>query len=124
MTKKILLIEDDPLMSELYQNILVLENFEVILAKDGESGLVKAKSEHPDLILLDIMMPKIDGFEVLKTLKGATDTKGIPVIMLTNLQEQGNAEVSFESGASEYIVKSDHDPDDLIKIIKAILTKK
>src|SRR3989304_2534031 len=106
---KILIAEDDPLMSRMYQKIFKFEGYEVILAADGEEGLVKAK-ENPTLILLDIMMPKMNGLELLEKLKADPKLKKIPVVMLTNLAGQQDAETALAKGAVKYIVKSEYEP--------------
>ncbi len=85
---KILLIEDDPFLSSMYSTKFEMENFAVLAAVDGEKGLKLALSEQPDIILLDIIMPKMNGFEVLEKLKDNTATKDTPVILLTNLNQK------------------------------------
>ncbi len=83
---KILIIEDDSMMSRMYQNSFSIEGFVTEIAKDGEEGIVKAKDIKPSLILLDVMMPKMNGLEALDLLKADSSTKDIPVVMLTNLE--------------------------------------
>src|SRR5476651_1169797 len=82
---KILIVEDDPLMSRMYQKIFTFEGYDVEMAGDGQEGLDKAREVKPTLMLLDVMMPKMNGLQVLEKLKADPETKGIPVIMLTNL---------------------------------------
>src|SRR3989344_4383747 len=118
---KILLIEDDPLMLRLYEKVFQRQNFQIVTASRGAEGLVKAVSESPQLILLDIMMPEMDGFEVLGKLQLNNDTKNIPVIALTNLAGEQDAKKALELGAKEYIIKSEHDPSDVVKIAKEVL---
>ena len=93
---KILIVEDDPLMSRMYQKIFTFEGFEAHMAGDGQEGLEQAKSVKPALILLDVMMPKMNGLEVLEKLKNDGGLKTIPVIMLTNLAGQQDAETALK----------------------------
>lgn len=122
----ILLIEDDPMLTEIYQSKLEMENFEVSIATDGKEGLEMAKSAKPDLILLDIMLPELNGFEVLKQLGEGPTTKSIPVIVLTNLggeQADNDKRLALSLGAKEFLVKTFHLPDDIVGKIKTILGK-
>ena len=121
---KILFIEDDPLMLRLYEKVFKLEGFEISVAADGIVGVNKARTEKPSLILLDIMMPKIDGFQVLSQLKGDAETKAIPVIILTNLAGSQDAEKAIEMGALKYIIKSEHDPKEVVRIVSELLWPK
>ena len=116
-----LLIEDDPLMLRLYRKIFELEGYEVELAAGGQEGLDKAKSDKPTLVLLDIMMPKMDGFEVLGKLKEDPETKDIPVVVLTNLAGTQDAKKAMEMGASKYIIKSEQDPKEVATLVKEVL---
>ena len=118
---KILLIEDDPLMLRVYEKILERNDFQIVAASRGQEGLTKAKEEKPDLILLDIMMPEMDGFEVLGKLKSDDTTKNLPVIALTNLAGEEDAKKALEMGAIRYIIKSEHDPAGVVKIAKEVL---
>lgn len=118
---KILIIEDDPLISRMYQKIFTFESFEVEVANDGEEGLNKARIFKPTLILLDIMMPKMNGLEVLEKLKVDIDTRSIPVIILTNLAGQSDAETALSKGAVKYIIKSQYEPDQITDMVKEIL---
>jgi len=118
---KILITEDDPLMSRLYQKIFTFEGHEVETAENGEVGLEKVRSYKPDIILLDVMMPKMNGLQVLEKLKLDPETKSIPVIMLTNLAGQQDAETALSKGAVKYIVKSEHEPKEIADIVKEVL---
>jgi CheY-like chemotaxis protein len=118
---KILVVEDDPLMSRMYQKIFTFEGYQVEMAGDGQEGLEKARSVKPNLILLDIMMPKMNGLEVLEKLKADPDVKAIPVVMLTNLAGTQDAEAALLKGAVKYIVKSEHDPKQVANMVKEIL---
>lgn len=118
---KILIIEDDPLISRMYEKIFSFESFEVEVANDGEEGLTKARTLKPTLILLDIMMPKMNGLEVLDKLKVDIDTKSIPVVILTNLAGQNDAETALSKGAVKYIIKSQYEPKQIADMVKEIL---
>lgn len=118
---KILIVEDDPLMSRMYQKIFTFEKYEIEIAANGEEGWEKAKRTKPTLILLDVMMPKMNGLEVLEKLKADNETKAIPVVMLTNLAGQQDAEAALAKGAVKYIVKSEYDPKQVSDMVKEIL---
>lgn len=122
--KSVLLADDDLTLREMYSERLKSAGFTVEAAKDGEEALAKAKDLHPNIILLDIMMPKMNGLDVLKQLKAADDTKSIPVIVLTALIQDRDKMESITSGADDYIVKSETMPGDVIEKVKAVLEKK
>ena len=117
-SKSILLVEDDEFLAELYATKLNLEGFEVSLAVDGEKGVKMAKEVKPDLILLDIILPKMDGFEVLKTIKQDKDLKNIPVILLTNLSQKDEVKKGLDLGANDYLIKAHFMPSEVVKKIK------
>ncbi len=119
---KVLIVEDDPLMSRMYQKIFTFEGYEVELASDGEEGLDKVRSTKPTIILLDVMMPKMNGMQVLEKLKLDPELKAIPVIMLTNLAGQQDAENAIAKGAVKYIIKSEHEPKEVANMVKEILS--
>ncbi|HUD19974.1 MAG TPA: response regulator [Patescibacteria group bacterium] len=121
MSKVILIVEDDPLMSRMYQKIFTFEKYEVVTAANGEEGLDKARQIKPTLILLDVMMPKMNGLQVLEKLKVDPEMKGIPVIMLTNLAGEKDAENALLKGAVKYIVKSEYDPKQVVAMVKEII---
>lgn len=116
--KKILFIEDESALQKTFGDILKNKDYKVIKALDGESGLRSVKEEKPDLILLDLILPKMDGFEVLKGLKGNEETKNIPVIILTNLEETGDIQKALELGATTYLVKSSYTLEEVVKKIE------
>jgi CheY-like chemotaxis protein len=118
---KILIVEDDALMLRMYQKIFTLEKYDVEIATNGEEGLEKARSTKPTLILLDVMMPKMNGLQALEKLKADADLQSIPVVMLTNLAGQQDAEEALLKGAVKYIVKSEHDPKEIVSMVKEIL---
>jgi CheY-like chemotaxis protein len=105
----------------MYQKIFTFENYEVEMAGDGQEGLDKARASKPTLILMDIMMPVMNGLEALEKLKADPETKAIPVIMLTNLAGQQDAEAALSKGAIKYIVKSEYEPKDVTNMVKEIL---
>ena len=108
-------------MSRMYQKIFSFEGYEVDVAEDGEDGLAKVRSWGPNLILLDIMMPKMNGMEVLERLKSDPTTKKLPVVILTNLAGQKDAETAMGKGAVKYIVKSEYEPKEVANMVKEIL---
>lgn len=118
---KILIIEDDTLMIRLYQKAFSSEGYEVEIAFDGEEGLEKVKEGKPTLILLDVMMPKMHGFEVLDKLKDNKETEKIPVVVLTNLASTQDAETALSKGAVKYIIKSEYTPKQIVDMVKEIL---
>jgi len=119
--KKILFIEDESTLQKTFGDILKSKGYEIIKALDGESGLRSAKEERPDLILLDLILPKMDGFEVLKGLKTSEETKDIPVIILTNLEETEDIQKALELGATTYLVKSSYTLEEVVKKIEKTL---
>lgn len=124
MAKRILLIEDDPFLSEIYVSKFEDSGFEIEIAKDGAAGLQKIKDSAPDLILLDIVMPNMDGFEVLRVVKGDPAAKDIPIVILSNLGEQENVQKGLALGAAVYIVKAHYTPTEVVARVKEILTSK
>ncbi len=115
---RVLLIEDEKEVAELYKLKLTLDGYEVITAEDGQEGLDKASSYRPELIFLDIKMPEMDGFEVLKKLRASARTKDIPVVILSNFDEQDLIEKGLTLGANEYLIKSQFTPEDISNKIK------
>jgi two-component system alkaline phosphatase synthesis response regulator PhoP len=122
MSKKILIIEDDKDIIELLKHYLEKENFVLKDASDGFSGLEKVKSENFDLIILDIMLPEMDGLEVCKELRGDPQTASIPIIMLTAKSEETDRIVGLELGADDYVTKP-FSPRELIARVKALLRR-
>ncbi len=120
---KILLIEDDPFLLSMYTTKFELEGFSVRAAEDGEKGLKIANEELPDIILLDILMPKMNGFEVLENLKANPQTKEAPVILLTNLNQKNEIERGLSLGADDYLIKAHFMPSEVVDKIKKVLHK-
>lgn len=121
---RILLVEDDTFLAGMYVTKLTLENFEVDLASDGLQGIKLAKEKLPDLILLDIILPKKDGFGVLKEVKADPKTKTIPVVLLTNLGQKGDVEKGKALGAVDYLIKAHFMPSEVIGKIKTLMVRK
>lgn len=124
MAQRILVVEDDQFLRELYNELLTNEGYEVDLAEDGEVGLSKVQSGGYDLILLDIMLPKLDGLEILRRVKDrpAKFPNG-PIVLLTNLGQDSIIKESFTLGASGYLIKSSMNPDQVLSEIKVFLSK-
>ena len=122
MGESILVIEDDSDIRELVQFNLARQGFAVMEAKDGEDGLGKAKQLKPDLIVLDLMLPGLDGIDVCKTLRGGPETKGIPIVILSAKGEESDIVVGLELGADDYVCKP-FSPRELIARIRAVLRR-
>ena len=110
---RILLAEDDRILRKAGEVSLRKRGYDVIAAVDGEDALAKARAQKPDLVLLDVMMPKMHGFDVLQALKDDPDSRDIPVIMLTNLEQPADIRRAADAGAHSYLVKSNMNLDDL-----------
>ena len=125
MAERILLAEDDRILRKAGETALRKKGYDVIAAVDGEDALAKARENPPDLVLLDVMMPKVHGFEVLRGLKDDSRLRDIPVIMLTNLEQPSDMQRAAEGGAFGYLVKSNLDLDDLIaKVAEALAARR
>ena len=123
-TKRILIVEDDQFLREFYQELLQSEKFQVEIAEDGEVGLAKAKQGGFSLILLDIMMPKKDGLQVLRELKLAPPANpNGPIVVLTNLGQDIVIKQCFDMGASGFLIKSAMNPDQVLTEVHAYLQK-
>jgi len=123
MPKKILFVEDESSLQKTFSDLLKSEGYEMVSALDGETGLRLAKEGQPDLILLDLILPRVHGFDVLKELKTDPKTKEIPIIVLTNLEEMGDVEKAIELGATTYLVKAQYSLEEVVEKIKKILEK-
>lgn len=119
--KKILFIEDESALQKALGDTLSKEGYKMISALDGEIGLRLAKSEKPDLILLDLILPRMNGFEVLRALKEDEGTKDIPVIVSTNLEEIENVEKVLSLGATTYLLKANYSLEDILEKIRLAL---
>lgn len=124
MAQKILVVEDDEFLRELYDELLKGEGYEVTLAVDGEQGLSNISQGGFDLVLLDIMLPKMDGLEILRNLKSKPPAqKNGPVVLLTNLGQDSIIKEGFSLGASGYLIKSAMNPDQVLSEVKVFLNK-
>ncbi len=122
MITRILIAEDDPMMARLYEKVFNFEGYQVQMAVDGQDALDKARENPPTLMILDVMMPRLNGLAALEQVKADPKLKATPVIMLTNLAGQQDAESAIAKGAVKYIIKSEHDPKDVASIVKEVLT--
>lgn len=119
--KIILIVEDDAMISSIYQAKFEADGFKVFVAQDGASGLASAKKEKPDLVMLDIILPGLDGFSVLEEIKKDKTTKGVSVIMLTNLATEEDKAKGQKLGATDYLVKASLTPGEVSDKVKKIL---
>ena len=103
--KKVLIVEDDPGIRGFVERLLRSYHYEVLTAVDGLAGVELARKESPAWILLDVMMPKMDGFQVSQLLKEAKTTKDIPILFMTSLSKMGDVEKAFSLGANDYLIK-------------------
>jgi DNA-binding response OmpR family regulator len=115
---KVLIVEDDRYISKMYQLKLSLDGMDTQVAENGRIGVEKIKEFKPDVVLLDILMPEMDGFEVLKTVKSDPETKDIPIIILSNLGQEDHIQKGLSLGAIGYIVKSQYTPSKVVEKIK------
>lgn len=123
LASKILIVDDDPYILKMYELKLGLENYEIETAENGKIALEKIKSFRPDVILLDILMPEMDGFGVLSEMKKDSDHKKIKVIVLTNFGESKNLSKAKALGAGDFIVKTQFTPSQVLERVKEILRK-
>ena len=124
MAKKILIIEDDRFLRKVINKKLSKEKYQVIEAVDGEQGLRVIKEKKPDLVLLDLVLPEINGFEVLARMKKDPTISNIPVIILSNLGERDEVKKGLESGADDYLIKAHFNPGEIVGRIEFILKKR
>ena len=119
--KKILFIEDESALQKTIGESQIQEGFKVFAALNGEIGVRIAREKRPELIILDLVLPKKDGFEVLEDLKKAEGTKDIPIIVLTNLEDLKGIQRAIDLGATTYLVKSNYRLDEVVEKIKGVL---
>ena len=119
--KTILFVEDEMALQKTFKDVLEEEGYEIITALDGEVGLKLTKEKKPDLILLDLILPKLDGFEFLEKMKADPEIKNIPVIILTNLERAEDIERALELGATTYLVKANYSLKEVIEKVRKIL---
>lgn len=118
---KILIVEDDPLIVKIYTTRLTADGYEVSSAENGEDGLKLAEQNPPDLVVLDIMMPRMDGFAVLGKLRANPQMKQIPIIVYSNLAQEEEIKRAKESGATEFVIKANVTPTEMVAKIKQYL---
>ena len=121
---KIMLVEDDQSLREIYSIRLTAEGYEIVVAGDGEEALATAVKEKPDLIIADVMMPKISGFDMLDILRSTPETKDVKVIMMTALSSEDQRERGESLGADRYLVKSQVGIEDVINVVHEVLGDK
>lgn len=124
MAIKILVVEDDKFLRELITQKLSREGYDVYEAVDGEDGVKKAKESKPDIILLDLILPGIDGFEVLAKIKEDSDLVNIPVVILSNLGQRDDVERGLKLGAVDFLIKAHFTPGEIIEKVQKILGEK
>lgn len=121
MPKKVLLVEDEEIMINLLQKKLVQEGYEVLVARNGEEGLSMMKEVKPDIVLLDIIMPKMSGFEVMEEVRKDTELKKIPIVVISNSGQPVELDKAKELGARDWLIKTEFDPQEVIeKVIRQI----
>ena len=118
---KILVVEDDKFLREMITRKLNKEEYEVLQAVDGEEGLEKMRQSKPDLILLDLIMPGVGGFEVLEEAKKDSEIKDIPIVILSNLGQKSEVERGLSLGAEDFMIKAHFTPKEIIKKVKEII---
>ncbi|EKE19543.1 MAG: hypothetical protein ACD_8C00143G0015 [uncultured bacterium] len=121
--KKIMIVEDDVFIRDIYQVKFSREGFDVIVAEDGIKALEILKSVVPDIIMLDIIMPYMNGIEVLKKIKAIEALKDVPVIMLTNISEKEKVDEGLELGIADYLIKSHFTPSEVLAKVNSLLNK-
>lgn len=120
---KILLVEDDAFLVELYVTKFSELGYEMVVAEDGEQGLKMAEEIHPDLILLDIVLPKLDGLAALKAIREIKELHDMPVVLLTNLGQKEDVERGLGLGAEAYIIKAHFTPTEVVAKVEEVLQK-
>ena len=104
-SRQILLVDDSETVLQMEQMILAKSSYELILARDGEEGVAKALTTQPDLILMDVVMPKMNGFEAVKQLRENAQTRSVPIVMVTSKADAESMETGYQTGCSDYIIK-------------------
>ena len=120
----VLIIEDDVFLAEIYQKKFEMEGFKVSTANNGEKWLADIKKKKPDIVLLDILLPKLDGFAVLEAAKKDSSTKDIPIILLTNLGQKDDVQRGLDEGAVDYLIKTHFKPSEVVDKVRKVLQKK
>jgi len=121
--KKIVIAEDEPILIEMYKLYFERTGYEVLKAGNGRECINFVKKEKPDIILLDILMPKLDGWEVLKQLKTDPETKQIPILVFSNLGQTQEIQKGLDLGANDYVIKSNVTPKELLEKVEGMIKK-
>ncbi|OGE81908.1 MAG: hypothetical protein A3H72_02495 [Candidatus Doudnabacteria bacterium RIFCSPLOWO2_02_FULL_48_8] len=121
---KILIVEDEEILLTALSEELKQAGFQIVGAKDGQEGLDKLRAEKPDLVLLDLVMPRMDGITALKEMKASPDTKDVPVVILTNLSDYDKISDALSLGAMDYLVKANYRLEELVSKLKTVLERK
>lgn len=119
--KKILLVEDDPLLIDIYSTKLKQSGFEVRVVDNGEKALAAVKEQKPDLVLLDIVLPHIDGWDILQNLRSAEESKGIQIVILSNLGQKEEIAKGLRLGAAKYLIKAHYTPSEIVQEITNLI---
>lgn len=120
----VMLVEDDVFLANIYKTKFDMEGFKISHADNGEKGLDDIKKKKPDVILLDILLPKMDGFAILEALKKDESVKNIPVILLTNLGQKDDVEKGLDMGAVDYLIKAHFKPSEVVQKVREVLKLK
>ncbi|MFA5375707.1 MAG: response regulator transcription factor [Dehalococcoidia bacterium] len=120
---KVVIVEDEAAFRNIFTDLLTSDGYNVLTAEDGESGWLLVRNEIPDVVLLDLALPRLHGFEVLKNIRADATTKDVPVIILTVVGEQENVKKGLKLGATDYLVKGFYSPREILMKINEILTK-
>ncbi|MDO8499377.1 MAG: response regulator [bacterium] len=120
----VLVVEDDVFLADIYKKKFEMEGFKVTVSDNGEKGLADIKKKKPDIIMLDILLPKLDGFAVLQQLKADKEAANIPVILLTNLGQKDDVKKGLEMGAVDYLIKAHFKPSEVVDKIRKTLNLK
>ena len=121
---KVLIVEDDAFLINIYSTKFEGEGYNVSIAENGEIGLEQVSKEMPDIILLDILMPRLNGFGFLQEIKAKKEFGQIPIILLTNLNQNNDIEKGLSLGADDYLVKAHFMPSEIVEKVQALLNKK
>lgn len=116
--KKVLVVEDEELIADLLQRKLQKQGYYAFVARDGEEGLERIKAERPDLVLLDILLPRLNGFEVLHEMKKDEELKKIPVIIISNSGQSSEIDKAKEIGVRDWLIKTEFDPEEVVEKVK------
>lgn len=119
--KKILLVEDDPFLADIYKTRLNSEGFEVVVAEDGEKGLKKLEEGDFDLLVLDLVLPELSGFEILEKIKGNEKFKNLKILALSNLSQKEEIQRALDLGVQKYLIKAYFTPSEVVEEIKKLI---